>query len=62
LSDSPVVSEETKACIQWLAPGLVIRQTYSVMVVVTTVDGPNVAGIGQGIEAITHGRICTVIL
>ena len=62
VSDSLVVSEETKARIQCLARGLVVRQTYSVMVVVTTIAGPNVAGIGQGIKATAHGHICAVIL
>jgi len=73
LSDSPLISEETKARIQRLAQemgyspnalarGLVTRQTYSVGVVVTTIADPFVAEIVQGIEATAHDHGYTVIL
>jgi DNA-binding LacI/PurR family transcriptional regulator len=73
LSDSPLISEETKARIQRLAQemgyspnalarGLVTRQTYSVGVVVTTIADPFVAEIVQGIEATAHDYGYTVIL
>ena len=73
LSDSPLISEETKARVQRLAQemgyspnalarGLVTRQTYSVGVVVTTIADPFVAEIVQGIEATAHDHGYTVIL
>ena len=73
LSDSPLISEETKVRIQRLAQemgyspnalarGLVTRQTYSVGVVVTTIADPFVAEIVQGIEATAHDHGYTVIL
>ena len=73
LSDSPLISEETKGRIQRLAQemgyspnalarGLVTRQTYSVGVVVTTIADPFVAEIVQGIEATAHDYGYTVIL
>jgi DNA-binding LacI/PurR family transcriptional regulator len=73
LSDSPLVSEETKARVQRLARemgyspnalarGLVTRQTCSVGVVVTTIADPFVAEIVQGIEATALDHGYTVIL
>ncbi len=73
LSDSPLISEETKARIQRLAQemgyspnalarGLVTRQTYSVGVVVTTIADPFVAEVVQGVEATAHDHGYTVIL
>jgi DNA-binding LacI/PurR family transcriptional regulator len=73
LSDSPLISEETKARVQRLAQemgyspnalarGLVTRQTYSVGVVVTTIADPFVAEIVQGIEVTAHDHGYTVIL
>src|SRR5512136_504650 len=73
LSDSPLISEETKARIQRLAQemgyspnalarGLVPGQTYSVGVVVTTIADPFVAEVVQGIEATAHDHGYTVIL
>ncbi len=73
LSDSPLISEETKVRIQRLAQemgyspnalarGLVTRQTYSVGVVVTTIADPFVAEIVQGIEATAHDHGYTVVL
>ncbi len=73
LSDSPLVSDETKARIQRLAQemgyspntlarSLVTRQTYTVGVVVTTIADPFVAEVVQGIEATAHDYNYTVIL
>ncbi len=73
LSDSPLVSEETKARIQQLAKemgyspnslarSLVTRQTRTVGVVVTTIADPFVAQVVQGIEATAHDHSYTVIL
>lgn len=73
LSDSPLVSDETKARIQHLAQemgyspnilarSLVTRQTYSVGVVVTTIADPFVAEVVQSIEATAHDYGYTVIL
>jgi DNA-binding LacI/PurR family transcriptional regulator len=73
LSDSPLISEETKVRIQRLAQemgyspnalarGLVTRQTYSVGMVVTTIADPFVAEVVQGIEATAHDHGYTVIL
>jgi len=73
LSDSPLVSDETKARIQRLAQemgyspnilarSLVTRQTYTVGVVVTTIADPFVAEVVQGIEATAHDHGYTVIL
>jgi len=73
LSDSPLISEETKARIRRLAQemgyspnalarGLVTRQTWSVGVVVTTIADPFVAEIVQGIEATAHDAGYAVIL
>ncbi len=73
LSDSPLISKETKARIQSLARemgyspnalarGLVTRQTRSVGVVVTTIADPFVAQIVQGIEATAHDHGYSVIL
>lgn len=73
LSDSPLISQATKARIQRLARemgyspnalarGLVTRQTYSVGVVVTTIADPFVAEIVQGIETTAQDHGYTVIL
>ncbi len=73
LSDSPLVSDETKARIQRLAQemgyspntlarSLVTRQTYTIGVVVTTIADPFVAEVVQGIEATAHDYNYTVIL
>jgi DNA-binding LacI/PurR family transcriptional regulator len=73
LSDSPLVSDETKAHIQRLARemgyspnslarSLVTRQTHTVGVVVTTIADPFVAQVVQGIEATAHDHGYTVIL
>jgi DNA-binding LacI/PurR family transcriptional regulator len=73
LSDSPLVSDETKARIQRLAQemgyspntlarSLVTRQTYTVGVVVTTIADPFVAEVVHGIEATAHDYSYTVIL
>lgn len=73
LSDSPLISEETKARVRRLAQemgyspnalarGLVTRQTWSVGVVVTTIADPFVAEIVQGIEATAHDANYAVIL
>jgi DNA-binding LacI/PurR family transcriptional regulator len=73
LSDSPLISRETKARIQRLAKemgyspnalarGLVTRQTRTVGVVVTTLADPFVAEIVQGIEATAHDHGYSVIL
>ena len=73
LSDSPLISQGTKARVQSLARemgyspnalarGLVTRQTHSVGVVVTTIADPFVAEIVQGVEATAHDRGYTVIL
>jgi DNA-binding LacI/PurR family transcriptional regulator len=73
LSDSPLVSDETKGRIQRLAQemgyspntlarSLVTRQTYTVGVVVTTIADPFVAEVVQGIEATAHDYNYTVIL
>jgi DNA-binding LacI/PurR family transcriptional regulator len=73
LSDSSLVSDETKARIQRLAQemgyspntlarSLVTRQTYTVGVVVTTIADPFVAEVVQGIEATAHDYNYTVIL
>lgn len=73
LSDSPLVSDQTKARIQRLAQemgyspnilarSLVTRQTYTVGVVVTTIADPFVAEVVQGIEATAHDHGYTVIL
>jgi DNA-binding LacI/PurR family transcriptional regulator len=73
LSDSPLVSDQTKARVQHLAQemgyspntlarSLVTRQTYSVGVVVTTIADPFIAEVVQGIEATAHDHGYTVIL
>jgi DNA-binding LacI/PurR family transcriptional regulator len=73
LSDSPLVSDETKLRIQRLAKemgyspnslarSLVTRQTHTVGVVVTTIADPFVAQVVQGIEATAHDHGYTVIL
>jgi DNA-binding LacI/PurR family transcriptional regulator len=73
LSDSPLVSDETKAHIQRLAKemgyspnslarSLVTRQTYTVGVVVTTIADPFIAAVVQGIEATAQDHGYTVIL
>lgn len=73
LSDSPLVSAETRARLQHLAKdmgyspntlarSLVTRQTHSVGVVVTTIADPFVAEVVQGIEATAHDHGYTVIL
>ena len=73
LSDSPLVSDETKARIQRLAKemgyspdslarSLVTRQTYTVGVVVTTIADPFIAAVVQGIEATAQDHGYTVIL
>jgi DNA-binding LacI/PurR family transcriptional regulator len=73
LSDSPLVSDETKARIQRLADemgyspdslarSLVTRQTYTVGVVVTTIADPFIAQVVQGIEATAQDHGYTVIL
>ncbi|MEJ2558709.1 MAG: LacI family DNA-binding transcriptional regulator [Anaerolineae bacterium] len=73
MSDSPLVSDETKARIQRLAQemgyspntlarSLVTRQTYTIGVVVTTISDPFVAEVVQGIEATAHDYNYTVIL
>ncbi len=73
LSDSPLVSDETKARIQRLAQemgyspntlarSLVTRQTYTVGVVVTTIADPFVAEVVHGIEATAYDHDYTVIL
>jgi DNA-binding LacI/PurR family transcriptional regulator len=73
LSDSPLVSDETKARIQRLAKemgyspdslarSLVTRQTHTVGVVVTTIVDPFIAQVVQGIEATAQDHGYTVIL
>lgn len=73
LSDSPLVSDETKARIQRLAEemgyspnslarSLVTRRTNTVGVVVTTITDPFIAEVVQGIEATAHDHGYTVIL
>jgi DNA-binding LacI/PurR family transcriptional regulator len=73
LSDSPLVSDGTKARIQRLADemgyspnslarSLVTRQTYTVGVVVTTIADPFIAAVVQGIEATAQDHGYTVIL
>jgi DNA-binding LacI/PurR family transcriptional regulator len=73
LSDSPLVSDETKTRIQRLAQemgyspnslarSLVTRQTYTIGVVVTTIADPFIAEVVQGIEATAHDHGYTVIL
>ena len=73
LSDSPLVSDETKARVQRLARemgyspnalarSLVTRQTHTVGVVVTTIADPFVAEVVQGIEATAHDHGYTLIL
>jgi DNA-binding LacI/PurR family transcriptional regulator len=73
LSDSPLVSDETKARVQHLAQemgyspntlarSLVTRQTYSVGLVVTTIADPFIAEVVQGIEATAHDHGYTVVL
>jgi len=73
LSDSPLISTETKARIQLLARkmgytpdaiarGLVTRQTRTVGVVVTTITDPWVAEVVQGIEDSAHESGYSVIL
>jgi len=73
LSDSPLVSDETKARIQHLAKemgyspdslarSLVTRQTRTVGVVVTTIADPFIAEVVQGIEATAQDHGYTVIL
>jgi DNA-binding LacI/PurR family transcriptional regulator len=73
MSDSPLVSDETKARIQRLAKemgyspnslarSLVTRQTYTVGVVVTTIADPFIATVVQGIEATAQDHGYTVIL
>jgi DNA-binding LacI/PurR family transcriptional regulator len=73
LSDSPLVSDETKARVQLLAQemgyspntlarSLVTRQTYSIGVVVTTIADPFIAEVVQGIEATAQDNGYTVIL
>jgi DNA-binding LacI/PurR family transcriptional regulator len=73
LSDSPLVSDETKARIQRLARemgyspnilarSLVTRRTYTVGVVVTTIADPFIAEVVQGIEVAAHNHGYTVIL
>ncbi len=73
LSDSSLVSDETKARIQRLAlemgyspnslaRSLVTRQTYTVGVVVTTIADPFIAQVVQGIEATAQDNGYTVIL
>jgi len=73
LSDSPLVSSETKARIQRLAKemgyspdslarSLVTRQTRTVGVVVTTIADPFIAEVVQGIEATAQDHGYTVIL
>jgi len=73
LSDSPLVSDETKARIQRLAKemgyspdslarSLVTRQTRTVGVVVTTIADPFIAEVVQGIEATAQDHGYTVIL
>ncbi len=73
LSDSPLVSDETKARVQnlaqemgyspnTLARSLVTRQTYTVGVVVTTIADPFIAEVVQGIEATAHDHGYTVVL
>ena len=73
LSDSPLVSDETKARVQHLAQemgyspntlarSLVTRQTYTVGVVVTTIADPFIAEVVQGIEATAHDHGYTVVL
>jgi DNA-binding LacI/PurR family transcriptional regulator len=73
LSDSPLVSDETKARVQHLAQemgyspntlarSLVTRQTHTVGVVVTTIADPFIAEVVQGIEATAHDHGYTVVL
>lgn len=73
LRDSPLVNQETKERIQWLAReldyfpnsiarSLVTRQTQTVGVVVTTIADPFVAEVVQGIEDGAHERGYSVIL
>jgi DNA-binding LacI/PurR family transcriptional regulator len=73
LSDSSLVSDETKAHIQRLAKemgyspdslarSLVTRQTHTVGVVVTTIADPFIAEVVQGIEATAQDHGYTVIL
>lgn len=73
LSDSSLVSDETKARIQRLAlemgyspnslaRSLVTRQTYTVGVVVTTIADPFIAQVVQGIESTAQDHGYTVIL
>jgi len=73
LSDSSLVSDETKARVQRLARemgyspnalarSLVTRQTHTVGVVVTTIADPFIAEVVQGIEATAHDHGFTSIL
>jgi DNA-binding LacI/PurR family transcriptional regulator len=73
LSDSSLVSDETKARVQRLARemgyspnalarSLVTRQTHTVGVVVTTIADPFIAEVVQGIEATAHDHGYTSIL
>lgn len=73
LSDSPLVSDATRARIQRLAMemgyspnslarSLVTRQTHTVGVVVTTIANPFIAEVVQGIEATAQDHGYTVIL
>ena len=73
LSDSPLVSDETKARIRRLAEemgyspnslarSLVTRQTHTVGVVVTTIADPFIAEVVHGIEATAQDHGYTVIL
>jgi DNA-binding LacI/PurR family transcriptional regulator len=73
LSDSPLVSDETRTRIarlaremgyspNALARSLVTRQTHTVGVVVTTIADPFIAEVVQGIEATAHDHGFTSIL
>jgi len=73
LSDSPLVSAETKARIQSLARemgyspdaqarSLVMGRTYTIGVVVTTITDPFIAEVVQGIESTAYDHGYTVIL
>jgi DNA-binding LacI/PurR family transcriptional regulator len=73
LSDSPLVSDETKARIQHLAHemgyspdaqarGLVMGRTRTIGIVVTTITDPFIAEIVQAVEETAHDHGYTVIL